>query len=141
MMISRKRERYPSGANCFDEINITPFTDVLLVLLIIFVITGSAMVATGVELSRLALPTANQAEATEVNVLNVVVAQEGKVGLRLGEKVLSWNDVWALDIKVEVILSARANTPMERVVEVYDELARHGFHNVAWAPPSNMLLK
>ncbi len=56
------------------EINITPLTDVFLVLLIIFMVTSSVIANTG---KKVDLPEAAQASSTPPKAVNVTVTREG----------------------------------------------------------------
>jgi len=57
------------------EINITPLTDVFLVLLIIFMVTSSVIANTG---KNVKLPEAQQASSTPPKAVNVTIAADGK---------------------------------------------------------------
>jgi biopolymer transport protein ExbD len=58
------------------EINITPLTDVFLVLLIIFMVTSSVIANTG---KNVKLPEAQAASSTPPKAVNVTVAKDGSV--------------------------------------------------------------
>jgi len=58
------------------EINITPLTDVFLVLLIIFMVTSSVIANTG---KNVKLPEAQEASATPPKAVNVTIAADGSV--------------------------------------------------------------
>ena len=58
------------------EINITPLTDVFLVLLIIFMVTSSVIANTG---KNVDLPEAQQASETEPQAVNVTIDKDGGV--------------------------------------------------------------
>ncbi len=58
------------------EINITPLTDVFLVLLIIFMVTSSVIANTG---KNVKLPEAQQTSATPPKAVNVTIAADGTV--------------------------------------------------------------
>jgi biopolymer transport protein ExbD len=58
------------------EINITPLTDVFLVLLIIFMVTSSVIANTG---KNVKLPEAQQASATPPKAVNVTIASDGTI--------------------------------------------------------------
>ena len=58
------------------EINITPLTDVFLVLLIIFMVTSSVIANTG---KNVKLPEAQQTSATPPRAVNVTIAADGSV--------------------------------------------------------------
>jgi biopolymer transport protein TolR len=88
------------------EINVTPFVDVMLVLLIIFMVTAPLM-ATGVPLD---LPQAKgkQIEAQNKEPLVVSIAKDGKIFLGQEEKVpTSLED---LATKLKAVAAARGGT-------------------------------
>jgi len=58
------------------EINITPLTDVFLVLLIIFMVTSSVIANTG---KNVKLPEAQQASATPPQAVNVTISSDGTI--------------------------------------------------------------
>jgi biopolymer transport protein ExbD len=58
------------------EINITPLTDVFLVLLIIFMVTSSVIANTG---KNVKLPEAQQATSTPPQAVNVTIAADGTI--------------------------------------------------------------
>ena len=58
------------------EINITPLTDVFLVLLIIFMVTSSVIANTG---KNVKLPEAQEASATPPKAVSVTIAADGSV--------------------------------------------------------------
>jgi biopolymer transport protein ExbD len=58
------------------EINITPLTDVFLVLLIIFMVTSSVIANTG---KNVKLPEAQQASATPPKAVNVTISNDGTI--------------------------------------------------------------
>ena len=73
---SRRRRRASSAHQPVSEINVTPFVDVMLVLLIIFMVTATVIV-TGVPLD---LPESKgQALNAETQPLTVTVAQTGSI--------------------------------------------------------------
>lgn len=59
-----------------SEINITPFTDVVLVLLIIFMITTPLLLQPGIKIK---LPTAQSAETDTSKVVNIIVNPSGEI--------------------------------------------------------------
>ena len=58
------------------EINITPLTDVFLVLLIIFMVTSSVIANTG---KKVELPAAQQTSSTPPKAVNLTIAADGTV--------------------------------------------------------------
>ena len=126
----RRRDGY------FEGINITPFTDVLLVLLIIFLIAGSTLAPTGVAVDRM-VATSTETEGLEDpgNRLTVQIDIEGEARFDYQERALTWDSLKALDSETLVTLSANRRTPSGAVVKSYDRLLRAGFTNIEWGPP------
>jgi biopolymer transport protein ExbD len=65
-----------SDGEIVAEINITPLTDVFLVLLIIFMVTSSVIANTG---KNVKLPEAQQASATPPKAVNVTISTDGSI--------------------------------------------------------------
>ncbi len=77
--MSRFRRASANGdEDIFAEINITPFTDVVLVLLIIFLVTAPMMFETRIPVK---LPVSSQASTAPEAHPTVVVAADGKIFL------------------------------------------------------------
>ena len=64
------------GSGIVAEINITPLTDVFLVLLIIFMVTSSVIANTG---KKVDLPSAQEAGKTPPKAVNVTIATDGVI--------------------------------------------------------------
>jgi biopolymer transport protein ExbD len=60
----------------FAEINITPLTDIFLVLLIIFMVTSSVIANTG---KNVKLPEAQDTSSTPPKAVNVTIAKDGTI--------------------------------------------------------------
>ena len=114
-----------------SEINMVPFIDVMLVLLIIFMVTAP-LITTGV----VDLPSVGKGQRRPVHVVEVGVAPDEKVRLRLdgqdGEAV-ALRDVAARvrelqggDANTPVVISADKNVKYEAVVKLMDTLQRAG---------------
>ena len=100
------RRRGRKRAALMTEINVTPFVDVMLVLLIIFMVTAP-LLATGVPLD-LPQARAKQLETQNKEPLVVSITREGKILLGQEEK-----NATALDelvAKLQAIASARGGT-------------------------------
>jgi len=65
-----------SGGDIVAEINITPLTDVFLVLLIIFMVTSSVIANTG---KKVDLPEAQEASQTPPKAVSVTLTADGRV--------------------------------------------------------------
>jgi biopolymer transport protein TolR len=121
-----------------NEINMVPFIDVMLVLLIIFMVTAP-LITTGV----VDLPSVGRAAQRAPQVLEVVVGTDEKLRLRsVGEKTEEPVPValaqLALRVRqaqggnedVPVVISADRNVRYESVVRVMDTLQRAGVKRV-----------
>ena len=98
-----------------SEINITPFVDVVLVLLVIFMVTAPMMVKTTMDLK---LPSAANTDEIKKDTISVTILKSGNVML-LG-KLIS-----ADDLKVEVQKATRKNPNVQVLMEA-DKMATHG---------------
>ena len=117
------------------EMNMVPFIDVMLVLLIIFMVTAP-MISVGV----VDLPTVGKAAQRPDSVVEVIVDKDGKLRLRLDNKDAKDTNLKALvaDVKslqagntqVPVVISAEKSVKYEAVVDVMDKLQRSGVQRV-----------
>ncbi len=124
----RRNRRKP-----MSDINITPFVDVMLVLLIIFMV-AAPLLTTGVPVK---LPKANAGAlpAEEETPLTITLTADGRVMLQETEV-----PVDALIPKLKAIAAERANDkvflradgsiPYEAVMQVMGALNTGGFHNI-----------
>jgi biopolymer transport protein ExbD len=104
----------------FAEINITPLTDIFLVLLIIFMVTSSVMADAGARSGlRVNLP---KGATKEVNIgqkdLTIAIAQDGKMVVR-GQVI----DAAELN---RLLVAAQAENPDTQVIIQADESTHHG---------------
>ena len=117
------------------EMNMVPFIDVMLVLLIIFMVTAP-MITTGL----VDLPTVGKAAQRPDSVVEVILGSDEKLRLRLDgadPKPTSLrslaSDVKALqagNAKVPVVISAEKSVKYEAVVRAMDVLQRSGVQRV-----------
>ena len=118
-----------------NDINITPFVDIVLVLLIVFMISTPAMVARGL---RVSLPQARNSEDMSYVTLNLVLNREGNLYLdgktidtnRLKEIVL---DLKAKKTSSDAVISADKDVAHGKVMEVSDALRSLGVEQVGFA--------
>ncbi len=118
-------EDYSDGV--VAEINITPLTDIFLVLLIIFMVTSSAMVDSGGQAGvRVDLPkgAAQDIARTQSDVV-VVILEDGRAvvgGVVLSDEELkdSFKEAKTRATNTSVILQADAGVRHGRVVEIMD---------------------
>lgn len=73
MGMASPRKKSGSGSDIMAEINITPLTDIFLVLLIIFMVTSVAMVQSGAEIS---LPEVQETESEPRQIVITVTPQK-----------------------------------------------------------------
>lgn len=104
----------------FAEINITPLTDIFLVLLIIFMVTSSVMADAGAKSGmRVNLP---KGAMREVNVasqdVTIAITQDGKM-------VIKGQPVDATQL-AKIFADAKASNPDTQVVVQADESTHHG---------------
>jgi biopolymer transport protein ExbD len=76
MAVSISTETEEAGEGIVAEINITPLTDVFLVLLIIFMVTSSVIANTG---KKVDLPEAVEQSNVPTKAVNVTITKEGLV--------------------------------------------------------------
>ena len=113
------RGRY--GGGMLSDINVTPFVDVLLVLLIIFMLTAHVM-ESGIEVD---VPAVKTTKDTTKDLPIVTVSKEDE--LYLGEKPININELAAAVIKrygkgQSVYVRADKSTHWETVAQVMAEL-------------------
>jgi biopolymer transport protein TolR len=118
-----------------SEINMVPFIDVMLVLLIIFMVTAP-MITTGV----VDLPSVGRSSQREPQVVEVIVGADERLKLRVNQGDASVVGLSQLAAKVRDLQGANANTPVvisadksvryEQVVKVMDVLQRAGIQRV-----------
>lgn len=116
----RGRARF-QGGGMLSEINVTPFVDVLLVLLIIFMLTAHVM-ESGIEVE---VPEVKTTKDTTKDLPIVVVTKEGD--LYLGDKAVNINELAATIQKQygksqPVYLRSDRLTSFETVAQVMAEL-------------------
>ena len=99
----------------FNDINITPFVDVVLVLLVIFMVTAPIMMKTTIDLK---LPSVNNADQTKKINLGVTILKSGN--LMLNGTLLSPEQ-----LKEEIKLSLKKD-PKTQVIIIADKMASHG---------------
>ena len=117
------------------EINITPLTDVFLVLLIIFMVTSSVIANTG---KNVKLPEAQQASATPPKAVSVTIAADGSVqvdGAAVARDALrgAIEAALAKSEEKQVILRGDGEIPYKDAVWVLDQAQLAGAEGFALA--------
>ena len=129
----RRGRRRKSKAKPMSEINVTPFVDVMLVLLIIFMVAAPLLtVGVPVELPKTA---ANALPTEEEEPLTITLSLDGTVSIMNTE--VPENDLVNRLSAIagerdgdKVFLRADGAIPYERVVQVMGALNQGGFNNI-----------
>ncbi len=118
-----------------NEINMVPFIDVMLVLLIIFMVSAP-MITTGL----VDLPSVGKAKARPTSVIEIVVGTDERLQMRVDSQPLEPVRLNALaetvkgrqrgDDNIPVVISADKAVRYEQVVRVMDVLQRAGVPRV-----------
>jgi biopolymer transport protein TolR len=118
-----------------NEINMVPFIDVMLVLLIIFMVTAP-LITTGV----VDLPSVGKSRQRPEHVIELVIGTDEKLRLRVDAKdgpPVAARDVATRIVELQagnastpVVISADRNVKYEAVVKVMDSLQRAGVQRV-----------
>ncbi len=124
------------GRRTINEINMVPFIDVMLVLLIIFMVTAPLITP-----SLIDLPSVGKANKQPDQVLQIVIAKDESLELKNKDKTtkLGLNDI-AIAVRQAqgtaeagasaVVISADRSVKYETVVKVMDTLQRAGVQRV-----------
>jgi biopolymer transport protein TolR len=121
-----------------SEINMVPFIDVMLVLLIIFMVSAP-LITTGI----VDLPSVGKARQRAQHVVEVVVATDERLKIRvdqgdanvvgLTQLAARVKDLQAGNADTPVVISADRSVKYEQVVKVMDVLQRAGVQRVGLA--------
>ena len=127
--------RLHSKRGPMHEINVVPYVDVMLVLLVIFMVTAP-LVTPGV----IELPSVAKARPPQIAPIEIVIAEDRTVSLRerdktgkvLGEKPVARGDLAKLikDPKTPVLIAGDKNVKYEAVLQLMDELRSQGVERV-----------
>jgi biopolymer transport protein TolR len=128
-LVSRGR-----GRRTINEINMVPFIDVMLVLLIIFMVTAPLIAPSVID-----LPSVGRAKKQPDQVIQIILGkdesiqmkvQEKSTLLRLSEVAGSVKQAQSGSNNSAVVISADKNIKYEAVVKVMDALQRAGVQRV-----------
>ncbi len=124
---------YPEDDDVISQVNIIPFVDIVLVLLIIFMLTSSAIVRASITVD---LPSAASAGQAVSSTLNIVLNAEGELfldGHPVTHKVLgahvaraSWREK-----DLQAVISADTSVDYGRVIKVIDVVKSNGVKTFA----------
>ena len=134
-MASSMRSRGGSHRRTINEINMVPFIDVMLVLLIIFMVSAP-LITTGV----VDLPSVGKSQQRPEHVVEVVVAGDESLRIRVDGKdpqpvalktlAARVRELQAGNANTPVVISADRNVKYEAVVKAMDILQRAGVQRV-----------
>lgn len=127
------------GRRTINEINMVPFIDVMLVLLIIFMVTAPLITP-----SVIALPSVSRAAPSPTQVIEVIVNKDETLRLRIRDdtRTVRLDELAANVLSAQnqtqgaesgnsaVVISADKNVKYEAVVKVMDTLQRAGVQRV-----------
>jgi biopolymer transport protein TolR len=127
------------GRRTINEINMVPFIDVMLVLLIIFMVTAPLIAP-----SMINLPSVGKASRQPDQIIQIVIGKNDSLEMKIKDKTsaLSLKDLAntvknaqgardsATAINSAVVISADKNVKYESVVKVMDTLQRAGIQRV-----------
>jgi biopolymer transport protein TolR len=124
------------GRRTISEINMVPFIDVMLVLLIIFMVTAPLITP-----SLIDLPSVGRASKQPDSVIQILVGKDESLQLKTGEQPRSMllKDIAPAVLQAQagkppgstaVVISADRNVKYESVVKVMDSLQRAGVQRV-----------
>jgi len=122
------------GRRTINEINMVPFIDVMLVLLIIFMVTAPL-----ISPSMINLPSVGKADKQPDQVVQIVIGKDESLQLKVKDKTSSVNLKEVANVVKEmqagadnpaVVISADKNVKYETVVKVMDSLQRAGVARV-----------
>ena len=128
-LVSRGR-----GRRTINEINMVPFIDVMLVLLIIFMVTAPLITP-----SMINLPSVGKAAKQPDQVIQIIINKDDSFAMKVQEKStpLGFKDIVPAVTKAQsgvansaVVISADKNIKYESVVKVMDSLQRAGVQRV-----------
>ena len=127
--------RLHSKRGAMHEINVVPYVDVMLVLLVIFMVTAP-LVTPGV----IDLPTVSKASQPKVAPLEVMIKEDRSMSVRerdaagkiVSEKPINRADIPAVfkDPKVPVLVAGDKNVRYEAVLQLMDDLRAQGVERV-----------
>jgi len=122
------------GRRTINEINMVPFIDVMLVLLIIFMVTAPLITPSVID-----LPSVGKAARQPDQLIQIVIGKDESLEMKIKEKStsLGLKDVASVVKNAQagvpnsaVVISADKNIKYEAVVKVMDRLQRAGVQRV-----------
>ena len=138
----RSLRRRNTAQKAMSEINVTPFVDVMLVLLIIFMVTAP-MLSMGIDVNLPRVKSKSVDVTEEKLVLTITEAREiflNKNKMQLGELNFKLEAIFSNRIDREVFLRADRSVPYRFVVQVMSEVRKAGVDKLGLItePPEGM---
>ena len=132
-MAGKISRRVDDDMSSISEINVTPFVDVVLVLLVIFMVTAPMLVR---EQMSVNLPKAKSGEKSASQAVPIIIDKDGRISM--GDHVVTPDQIEA-EIKAlvaknpnaQAIISADQNAKHGDVVRVMDIVKRAGITHFA----------
>ncbi len=114
-----------------NDINVVPYIDVMLVLLVIFMVTAPLITPGQIE-----LPTVGTASEVPIKPIEIQIDAQGKLAIRVREGGATFRPIDKANLLAEVqsmvtpdspvVISADGKVPYESVMRVMDELRNGG---------------
>ena len=122
-----------SDVESLSDINVTPFVDVALVLLVVFMITAPILVKNSI---RVQLPKSSQGTSLNPKSLGLAVTRQGQMildGQLMSDDALlaRLKDEVSRDPKIQIAISADAESIHQSFVNAVDLCKRGGVENFA----------
>ena len=125
-----------SGPRLMNQINVVPYIDVMLVLLVIFMVTAPMM-----NPSKVDLPSVGKSSEIKTPPLQIIVDKRGELTFRdqdgKTDRKVQWDEIIALIKKRQasnpeqaVVIAADKGVLYEKVVEVMNTLQRNNVQRV-----------
>jgi biopolymer transport protein ExbD len=121
------------GSGSITDINVTPFVDVVLVLLVVFIVTAKLIVARGVEIDKPKAATGGDVQST----LRLVVDKNGELSVN-GDKfpgdpaaISRIKEIAAASTKPKAIIAGDRNTAYAGVMHAIDLVQQAGVTAIA----------
>ncbi len=124
----------PNESDGINEINITPFVDVVLVLLVIFMVTAPMMVK---ETMNIKLPKGKSTQKSEIKTFAVAISKNGQVLFdgEIIEMSLLYDKAVRLkneNPEIQLLISADKEAMHGEVIKVLDQVKLAGVTNFAF---------
>ena len=121
------------GSGAITDINVTPFVDVVLVLLVVFIVTAKLIVARGVEIDKPKATSGGDVQST----LRVSVSQEGQLYIN-GDKfdddakaIARIKEIAATTSKPKAIIAGDRKSAYGGVMRAIDLVQKAGVNAIA----------